>query len=126
VSTRILVIDDDEAVRKSFLLALETLDCEVEAVDNGEEGVARVRDGRYDLVYLDLKMPGMSGVEVLREIRSFDGATPVYVVTAFHKEFLSQLAGVADDGLEFELMHKPVGADQLRAATREALARTSA
>ena len=44
---------------------------------------------KYDLVFLDLKMPGLNGVETLRELRQMDQDLPIYIVTAFHEEFLA-------------------------------------
>ncbi|MEW6359328.1 MAG: response regulator [Planctomycetota bacterium] len=115
---RILAIDDEKAVRKSFELALEDTGYRVEAVESGAEAVERARKGRYDLVFLDLKMPGMDGVATLRALREIDGQVPIYIVTAFHEEFLGQLQCAADDGLAFEVVRKPVGADEIALIAR--------
>lgn len=110
----ILVIDDEEAVRKSFALALEKTEYEVETAENGKIGLDRFGQEKFDLVFLDLKMPGMSGVETLLKIREKDSVVPVYIVTAFHKEFLEQLADARKQEIDFELLIKPLGLAQIR------------
>ncbi len=121
MSKRVLVIDDEEAVRKSFALALEDTDYEVHLADGGEKGLEMNNEAHYDLIYLDLKMPGINGVDTLRAIRKIDKDVPIYIVTAFHKEFLEQLKSVAKDGVDFELLHKPIGMDQIIEVTNAIL-----
>ena len=121
MTKRILVIDDDEAVRKSFILALEDTRYRVDTVESGEKGIEQVLDSPTDLILLDLKMPGMNGVETLRKLREIDPGVPIYIITAFHKEFLDQLGGAAQDGLSFELLHKPIGADEINLLARSVL-----
>ena len=59
----ILVIDDDEAVRKALSLAFMDTPYEVKTSSSGEEGVEQEEGRRYDLIFLDLKMPGLDGVQ---------------------------------------------------------------
>lgn len=110
---RILVIDDEESIRKSFVLAFEGAGYTVDAADSGEKGIEMGQRDKYGLIFLDLKMPGMDGVEVLRELRKTDKDTPVYVVTAFYREFLNQLIGAKEEGIDFEVLRKPVDSEQL-------------
>jgi len=118
MSKRILVIDDKEAVRKSFALALEDTDYKVETVESGEKGFERAQTNKYDLVFLDLNMPGMNGVETLRELRKIDKNVPIYIVTAFHKEFFDQLRGVSEDGIGFDIAKKPLSSDRIVLITK--------
>ena len=111
---RILVIDDEQSVRDAFLDALENLPYVVETASSGQEAVEKVQDEPLSLVFLDLKMPGMDGVEVLRKIRALDDAVPVYIVTAFYAEFLDCLQAAENEGLSFQLLHKPIGQDAIR------------
>jgi len=122
----VLVVDDDPGVRKSFQLAFEDTPYKIEAAESGEAGLAKLADAAYDLIFLDLKMPGLNGVQTLREIRSRGILAPVYVVTAFYREFLSELEEAADDGLAFDVLEKPMAGDQLLAITNEILAGASA
>lgn len=109
----ILVIDDDSAVRKAFKLALEDTTYEVDEAESGEEGIKKLTNKEYRLVFLDLKMPGISGIETLRKLRQFNHTIPVYIVTAFHKEFLSDLQNLRQEGIRFELLRKPLGANDI-------------
>jgi DNA-binding response OmpR family regulator len=113
MSKRILVIDDDEAIRKSFLLALEDTGYAVDTAESGEKGIEQHGAMKYDLIFLDLKMPGLNGVQTLRKIREMDKDTPVYIITAFYGEFFQELRIAEEEGMKFEVMKKPIGGEQL-------------
>lgn len=121
MSKRVLVIDDNEAVRKSFLLALETLGCEVDVAVSGDEGIQKVQEHKYDLIYLDLNMPGRDGVDTLRELWKTDNATHVYIVTAFQEEFSDRLEEAQNDGICFQLLRKPIDTNQIIRFTKVVL-----
>ena len=104
----ILVIDDEPAIRLSFELALEESSYEVHTADSGEKGLEMFTSGSYDLIFLDLKMPGLNGVETLQKIREMDEQVAVYIVTAFYEDFFHELDGLAQKGVSFEIMQKPV------------------
>ena len=78
---RILLIEDDEDVRGAVARALGALGWETEATASGEDGLAAFARAAFDLVILDLGLPGLSGVEVLRQLRS-RSEVPVLVMTA--------------------------------------------
>ncbi|MBC8458237.1 MAG: response regulator, partial [Deltaproteobacteria bacterium] len=107
------MIDDDESIRKSFSLALEDTEYQVDTVESGEKGIEMEQNNKYDLIFLDLKMPGLNGVETLRELRKIDKDVPVYIVTAFHKEFFEGLKSAGEDGIDFEVVKKPIGSDDI-------------
>ncbi|MBU0992713.1 MAG: response regulator [Proteobacteria bacterium] len=115
---RILVIDDDEAIRKVFLLALEGTEFQVDTAPSGAIGIEMIKEQSYDLINIDLKMPGMNGVETLREIRKINPDTPVYIVTAFFGEFEEQLNAAQKEDLKFELMMKPLTMSQIVSLAR--------
>jgi CheY-like chemotaxis protein len=123
MNKHILVIDDDEAVRKSFILALEETGHRVNTAESGEKGIKKVEVTTYDLVFLDLKMPGLNGIQTLRQLRQLDTSVPVYIVTAFHKEFLKDLKLLSDDGIVFDLLRKPIGSDEIIELTESMLGR---
>ncbi len=110
----ILVIDDDPAVRGAFRLILEDCGYEVREADNGLKGIAMSEEKRPDLIFLDLRMPGIDGVETLRRLKTLDETLNIYVVTAFAAEFMDQLKAAHDEGLQFELASKPLSATQIR------------
>lgn len=121
MSNNILVIDDDEQVRLAFVLALEDEGFDLDTVESGEKGLERIADRKYDLIFLDLKMPGLNGVETLRELRKLDKEVPVYIVTAFHQEFFDQLRDLKNDGIHFELVSKPMNRGQIILVTNSIL-----
>lgn len=79
---RILVIDDDPAVTSVLKRGLAYEGFAAETVGNGAEGLTRLRERPADLVILDIMMPGLDGLEVLRRIRIADEALPVLLLTA--------------------------------------------
>jgi two-component system response regulator PilR (NtrC family) len=115
------VIDDEEAIRKSFLLAFEDTEYQMDVAESGERGIQMKKNNKYDLIYLDLKMPGRNGVEILREIRKTDKKIPIYIVTAFYEEFFDQLKSVEEGGINFDVLRKPVGADEILLVTKSVL-----
>ncbi len=113
MTKRIMVIDDEHAIRKSFELALEESGYRVDTASSGKEGIKMLKSEPCDLVFLDLKMPGMNGVETLRQIRKQDENIPVYIVTAFYGEFFDELRHMAEAGTGFEVLNKPVDGDTI-------------
>ena len=111
---KILVIDDDPAVRGAFKLILEEEGYSVWEAENGLQGIAMVEAECPDLIFLDLRMPGIDGVETLRRLKALDKNLNVYVVTAFAAEFMDQLKAAHEEGLQFELASKPLSASQIR------------
>lgn len=124
MGSRILVIDDDVAIRKSFILALEDTEYQVDTAESGMKGIEMVEKEKYALIYLDLKMPNLNGVETLCQLREIDTNVPVYIITAFHKEFFNQLQSAAKKGIEFEVLQKPIGSDKILLVTQSALGKT--
>ncbi len=121
MSKHILVIDDDEDIRASFVLALKDKGYIVDTAETGEEGIEKERSKKYDLIFLDLKMPGISGVEALREIRKVNKETPIYIITAFYKEFFDELKTAEKEDLSFELLKKPIDKGQILLVTKSIL-----
>jgi len=78
---RILVIDDEAAIRDSLKMILEYEDYDFLGASSGPEGVALVKRESPDLVVLDIKMPGMNGLETLAELRKVDEAVPVAMIS---------------------------------------------
>jgi len=69
-SARILIVDDDPQIRRVLRTSLVAQDYEVADARNGEEALEKLREEKLDLVILDMNMPGMSGLETCRTIRS--------------------------------------------------------
>jgi len=79
---KILVIEDDRTVGGFVQRGFEEQRFNVELVDDGRAGLERASQGRYDVIVLDLRLPGMTGVEILRTLRDRGVTTPVLVLTA--------------------------------------------
>jgi len=83
---RILVVDDEPDAVEILSEFLTPKGYEVIVASNGEEGICKAKAERPHLVLLDVRMPSMSGLEVLRRIREFDHEVGVIMVTAVHEE----------------------------------------
>jgi CheY-like chemotaxis protein len=94
--SRILVIDDDAAVRMTIKLVLERDGHAVELASDGLAGMKAIKDGVFDLLIIDIFMPGMDGIETLREVRKHRPDLPVIMISG------SSLAGpdVREPGLQ--------------------------
>jgi len=69
-NARILVVDDEENIRLLFKEELEEEGFEIDLASNGIEALDKLRGGHFDLVVLDIKMPGMDGIQALNEIKN--------------------------------------------------------
>ena len=79
---KILVVEDDRVVGQYIKRGLEESQYHADLVNDGLEGLRLISGGNYDLVVLDLRLPGMSGLEVLRTTRDRGNTTPILVLTA--------------------------------------------
>jgi DNA-binding response OmpR family regulator len=79
---KILVVEDDRVVGQYIRRGLEESQYHADLVDDGLEALRLISGGNYDIVVLDLRLPGMSGLEVLRTIRDRGNTTPILVLTA--------------------------------------------
>jgi DNA-binding NtrC family response regulator len=79
----VLIIDDEAAIRESLQTLLEMEGFEVETAVTGEDGLSQIAERPFDLVLLDLALPGRDGMDILSEIRTHDARLPVIMITAF-------------------------------------------
>jgi DNA-binding response OmpR family regulator len=80
---RIMVIDDEENIRFLYKEELEDEGFTVELAKNGDEALEKLPDFKPDLITLDIKMPGMNGIEVLKRIREQDRKLPIVLCSAY-------------------------------------------
>ena len=120
---RVLVIEDSERLRRAVVEALRQSGHAVDEEDDGKTGLWRAASGEYDLIVLDLMLPGLDGWGVLRELRARRMATPVLILTARDAvdDRVRGLDGGADDYLV-----KPFAVDELLARCRVLLRRAGA
>ena len=117
----ILVVDDDPGLRESFRLILED-DYEVLDAPDGAQALDIVRGSQVDLVLLDIRLPGMDGVEVLERIKALDEQVEVILVTAV-KTVKTAVAAMKLGA--FDYVTKPFEEDELLALIRRALEKRS-
>src|SRR5215469_13145346 len=79
----VLIVDDEAEIRESLQTLLELEGFEVETAISGEDGLAQMANRPFDLVLLDLTLPGRNGMEILCEIRTHDSQIPVIMITAY-------------------------------------------
>jgi DNA-binding NtrC family response regulator len=115
---RILIIDDEKAICDACSKILTEEQYQVEVSNDGESGLAKIDVFHPDLVFVDLKMPGINGIEVLRRIREMDPTVVSVVITGF-----ASIESAVDSMKvgAFDFLPKPFSPDQLRIIARRAL-----
>ena len=78
----ILIVDDEFAVRESLKMILKPYYA-IHIAANGEEAIGIIGKRKFDLITLDVNMPGLSGIETLREIRKIDAEVPIIILTGY-------------------------------------------
>jgi two-component system, NtrC family, nitrogen regulation response regulator NtrX len=115
---RVLVIDDESAIRDSLKMTLEYEGYEVLGAATGQEGLSLAEREAPDLVLLDVKMPGMDGIEVLERLRSMNDSVPVIVVSGHGT--ISTAVDATKKGA-FDFIEKPFASDRVLVSLRNAL-----
>ena len=113
-----LVVDDERKMRRVLQMLLEQMGIESVAADTAEEALARFATERFDLVLSDLKMPGMSGLDLLKRIRETDADVPFIVLTA-HGTIESAVDAMKHAAFDYVL--KPFDLGAVEAVVRKAL-----
>src|SRR6266496_2025099 len=119
-SGTVLIIDDEAAIRESLETLLELEGYAVESASSGEEGLARLCDGSFDLVLLDLALPDRNGIDLLAEIHAHDPHLSVIMITAYgtvENAVRAMQAGASN------FVQKPWDNEKLLADVRTAVAR---
>jgi two-component system, NtrC family, nitrogen regulation response regulator NtrX len=116
--SRILVIDDEAAIRDSLKMTLEYEGYEFIGAATGQEGLALAEREAPDLVLLDVKMPGMDGIEVLERLRNMNEALPVVVVSG-HGTIATAVEATKKGAFDF--IEKPFPSDKVLVTLRNAL-----
>ncbi len=108
--TKILVVDDEEVVRLSHIRTLSSIHCDVEVVKNGSEALSVMEQRPADVVLLDLRMPGMDGMTVLKTIKQMWPETEVVIITGYPN---IETAKEAVRLGAYDYLAKPVGPDEV-------------
>ncbi|HSC27713.1 MAG TPA: sigma-54 dependent transcriptional regulator [Vicinamibacterales bacterium] len=119
--SRVLLIDDDAGIRDSMRMPLEYEGYEYLAAATAEDGISLVQRESPDIIFLDVKMPGMDGIEALNRIKAIDDSVPVVMISAHGTTgtaFEASKRGAAD------FIEKPFGAERLLVTIRNQLDRS--
>ena len=118
---RVLLADDHALNREVSRLMMEASGCELAVVSDGQAAIDAVRDGDFDVIFMDVRMPGIDGLEATRQIRLMSGdraATPIVALTA--DAMPKDVARCRDAGVDLHLP-KPASQADIHAALTEAL-----
>lgn len=114
---RILVVDDEELLRRLLVTALSGRGHQVDAVADGTEAVARLEKGRYELLITDFRMPRMTGTGLIRWIRERDLKVPVILMSS---NTIEEMKSTVQDLSGVEFLRKPFGLTDLFTAVQRA------
>jgi len=115
---KILVIDDEPDIGWLFSKILSEEGYKVLISLNGEEGISKIKKEKPDLVFLDLKLPGMDGIEILKEIRTFDKDLLIIVLTAY--ETVKTAVEAMKLGA-YDYLSKPVNIERIKTTIKNAI-----
>jgi CheY-like chemotaxis protein len=105
---KVLLIDDEPDFTKPMAFWLKSKGYAVMEAHSGEDGIAAVKDMNPDVIFLDLNMPGLDGIETLKRIRSFNDSVPVIIISAYVEKANTKdvedykISGVFYKGEDFE------------------------
>ncbi|CAG0935262.1 Alkaline phosphatase synthesis transcriptional regulatory protein PhoP [Thermoflexales bacterium] len=116
---RVLVVDDEANLRQTFARILHQMGCEVTTASDGAEALQRLEVAPYDLVYLDIRLPGMDGLQVLRQIHDRYTQLAVVLLTAY-ASIKSAVEAVRLGATDYLI--KPITPEALMTRTRSILA----
>jgi DNA-binding NtrC family response regulator len=116
---KILIIDDDSAVHSSYELAAENLDVELIGTESPKKGLEILKQQKIALVFLDLKMPEMSGIDVMRKIHELGIKVSVIMVTAFAMSYIEKIKDALAEGYDFDFRKKPLDIEEIKDIMRK-------
>ncbi len=115
---KILVVDDEEVVRRSFTRILGTTDCHVKAVEGWSQVAQAMQEDPYDVVLLDLRMPDVDGMTVLRALKQRWPESEVIIITGYPTlESAKQAVALG----AYDYLTKPVGPQEVIEASNAAM-----
>lgn len=119
---RLLIIDDELPVRFSLRMILKGFPgLEIDEAPNGREGLEKIRNQHYDLVFLDIKMPDMEGDKVVQELQKFPKRPKVILVSAYTHTLIGKQITPYVEGV----ISKPFSVDEIRSTLEHFLTGTT-
>ena len=117
-AARVLIADDEESIRFVLRETLEEIGCEVVDVDNGDAALEALAAEEFRLAFLDIRMPGLSGLELLDHLRAAGSETAVVIITA-QNTFENAVEAMRRGALEY--LVKPFGVAEIKALASKAM-----
>ena len=114
----VLIVDDEEVVRRAHLRSLENTECDARVAEDGDEAIRVMEQNPADVVLLDMRMPGLDGMDVLKTIKKRWPDSEVVVITGF-PTIESAKEAVRLGACNY--IAKPVGPDEVVKAANEAM-----
>ncbi len=119
--SKILIIDDERAIRRALREILEFEEFEVEEAENGKEGFEKAQSGSFDMIFCDIKMPLMDGMEVLDELIKSKVDTPIIMISG-HGNIDTAVQAIKKGAFDF--IEKPLDLNRILVTIRNAKDRT--
>jgi len=119
--SRILIIDDERAIRRTLKEILEFEEFEVDEAENGKDGLAKALAKSYDIIFCDIKMPGMDGMEVLDELVKAKNESPVIMISG-HGNIDTAVQAIKKGAFDF--IEKPLDLNRILVTIRNAKDKT--
>jgi len=116
MADKILIVEDEQHQRELYAMELEDEGYDVDQASNGKEGVDKVKNNKYDLVVMDIRMPEMDGIEALGKILSRDKKIPIVIYTAYSNYKSNFMTWTAD-----AYVTKSSNLDELKGKIKEIL-----
>lgn len=123
MNNKVLIVEDDPDIAKLVEMHITDLGCKCDVTNDGEVGLEKALKNQYDLIVLDLMLPGVDGLEICKEVRSEKNYTPILMLTSRSEEFDKVL------GLEFgadDYLTKPFSVRELLARVKAIFRRVEA
>ena len=116
--SRILVIDDERSIRNTLKDILEYEKYEVDLAEDGAKGLEKIKNGEFDIVLCDIKMPGMDGIEVLEKLSEIASDLPVVMISG-HGNIDTAVEAIKKGAFDF--IEKPLDLNRLLITIRNAM-----
>ena len=114
---KVLIIDDEKAIRRALREILEFEECNVEEAENGKEGLELIQKNEYDLIFCDIKMPVIDGLDVLSRTIKFNVETPIIMISG-HGNIETAVQAIKDGAFDF--IEKPLDLNRILVTLRNA------
>ena len=114
---KVLIIDDEKAIRRALREILEFEECNVEEAENGKEGLELIEKNEYDLIFCDIKMPVIDGLDVLSRTIKLNVETPIIMISG-HGNIETAVQAIKDGAFDF--IEKPLDLNRILVTLRNA------